>query len=246
MTKKAIPIKVKKLDPALYDIQRAEAQNPDLVELRLDYMPKGALDEKVIDILLECCDLPVIGTIRDKDESGPDPEAGFKGLEGQTEEEIERYRASLFKHLIGRGVAYLDIEASKYDAVRSYMLDEGETKINKGNTRLILSHHDFEKTPEHLIEMCAAFKYNIHEADIIKIAVKANSEEDYKRIVHLIEQTGIPLIAIGMGELGAKTRLHPGNFITYACIDEEQATAVGQYTVEQMRKLLGENGAKDS
>ena len=238
MTYIAVPIKVRNIDQALADIQRAEDQKPDLLELRLDYMPD--LDEKVIDILLECCDLPVIATIRHGSESGPDPEAGFKGLEGQSDEEREKYRASLFKHLIVRGAAYVDIEASKYDAVRSYMLGEGETKINKKNTRFIISNHDFERTPENLVGLCTSFRYNIREADIIKLAVQANSEEDCKRIIHLLDHSDIPLIAIGMGEYGANTRIHPGNFITYAALEKGKGTAKGQFTVAELRELLPE------
>ena len=224
MPKIVVSVKVKSEDQGLDDIKRAEEQKPDIIEKRYDYMPN--LNEKVIDILSEGCSLPAIATIRHKDEAGPDKEAGFRG----TEEE----RAALLRHTVERGAAYVDIEAVKYREIKEY-------GFNKGDAKLILSYHDFEKTPGHLIHMCTAFKYNLPEADILKFAVKTNSEEDCKAVMNLLEKVdNIPLIAIGMGELGIETRVHPKNYLTYICLSKEEASAPGQYTIEEARELLGE------
>lgn len=245
-----VSIKVQTLDQALIDMQKAESKQPDILELRLDYMPK--LNEKALDILLECAALPVIATIRYKSEAGPDPEAGFRGSEEE--------RAAYLKQAIERGAAYVDIEGSRYESIKPYMLNQGEKRINKRKTKLIISYHDFEKTPTSMIWLYQMFVNNIASADIVKMAVQANSEDDYKRIVATIEQVNkeierakreieqgkehvkpaLPFIGIGMGEHGEKTRLHPGNYLTYACLEKGEGTAVGQYTVEEMRKLVGE------
>jgi len=218
----AVSIKVKSPEQALASIKEAVSQKPDLLELRLDYMPN--LDEKALDTVLDCCSLPAIATIRNKDEAGPDKEAGFKG----TEEE----RAAYLRQAVERGAAYVDIEAVKYGEIKGYGFDKKDAK-------LILSYHDFEKTPGHLINMCAAFKYNLPEADIIKFAVKTNSEEDCEAVMRLLEQVdNIPLIAIGMGELGIKTRVHPKNYLTYICLSKEEASAPGQYNIEEAREEL--------
>lgn len=227
----AVPIKVKGLEQAVHEIQEAESKKPDLLELRLDYMP--ALDEKKLDILMECCDLPVIATIRHKSEAGPDKKAGYKGREEK--------RAELYMQAVKRGAAYVDIEALKYEGIIGYLLDK-KGKANKRETKVIASYHNFEKTPENLVHIYKAFRHNLHAADVFKFATQANSEEDYKRIVELIEQANrdnVPAIGIGMGEPGEKTRLHPGNYITYACLEKGKGTAKGQYTVEEMRRLIG-------
>jgi 3-dehydroquinate dehydratase-1 len=217
----AVPIKVKNLDQALVDIKKAIAKRPDLLELRLDYMPD--LDELALDIILDSCSLDAIVTIRHKEESGPDPEAGFNGSETR--------RRELYQHAIGRGVAYIDIEALRCN------------EMDKQNTKLIVSCHDFEKTPQSLNVRYQTIKCNIPNADVIKFAVKANSRDDYRRVLDLIEQANkdnVPIIGIAMGEEGAKSRIHPGNHVTYACLEKGKGTAVGQYTVAEMRELLGE------
>jgi 3-dehydroquinate dehydratase type I len=214
----AVSTKIRNIDQGVPNIKKVESKKPDLVELGLDFMPD--LDELALDIILDSGSLDnKIIRIRHEDESGPDPEAGFKGSEEK--------RMAYFRQAIDRGVAYVDIELHKYNY------------IDKKNTKLILSHHDFEKTPKDLMQLYSIVKNNTN-ADIIKFEVKANSKEDYKRVVDLIEQANrdkMPIIGIARGEIGAKSRIHPGNYITYAYL--EKGTASGQYTVEEIRELVG-------
>lgn len=234
----AVSIKVKSLDQALYDMQKAESKRPDLLELRLDYMPEGALDEKVINTLLECAGLPVIATIRHKDEAGTDEGEGYKGPE-------ER-RKELYQHAIDRGAAYIDIEGIHYH------------KFEKGDALVIASNHNQKGIPDNPIGVYRIFACQLRDADIYKFAFRINpetAEADYKKLMGLHEQAEKDnekaekegraedkrlAIVIGMGkhELARKTRYDPRNHITYACIDEKEATASGQYTVEQMKELL--------
>ncbi len=232
----AVSIKVRKVDQALVDMQEAESQKPDLLELRLDYMPEGALDEKVINTLLECAGLPVIATIRHKDEAGTDEGEGYKGP--------EKRRKELYQHAIDRGAAYIDIEGIHYHT------------FEKGDALIIASNHGQKGIPDNPTGVYQIFRHQLRDADVFKFAFRTNpetAEADYKKLMELHEQVEKDneqaeevgkdkklAIVIGMGthELAKKTRYDPRNHITYACIDEEQATAVGQYTVEKMRELL--------
>ena len=203
------------LDQALKNIEAAVSQQPDILELRIDYMKD--LSEKALDRLLAACELPVIVTNRHRDESGPDPKAGFKGLEIR--------RIAYLKQAIDRRAAYVDVEARHYHP------------FEKQTTKLIVSYHDFDKTPENLTSRYKMIK-SLSNADIAKFATKAVSEEDVRRMIELIEQADTPIIGICMGELGERTRLHPGNYLTFACLTKEQASAPGQFTVEQIREKL--------
>jgi len=212
-------------DQALKNIEQAVSQNPDMLELRIDYMQD--LSEKALDRLIAECSLPVIVTNRHKDEAGFDPRAGFKGSEEQ--------RIAYLQQAIALGAEHIDIEARKYRS--HYQLGKLRTDF-KQRSNLIVSYHDFTQTPERLIDMYKAIQRSVKEADIIKFATQANTPEDVKRMIELIEQADKDIIGICMGELGRETRLHPKNYLTFACLSEEQASAGGQYTVGQIRERL--------
>jgi len=234
MVQITLPVKIESQEQALSAIKEAAAKKPDLLELRLDYMPEGALTPEVLDKLLYSYSKEygedatgLIVTVRHKDEAGPDEKAGYKGTEEQ--------RAMIFRRAIERGVNYIDIEGFRYEEILGYLAKEGE--LDNGETKLIVSHHNWEKTPD------VAGVYKILKmytsADVIKIVVQTHSEEDGNKVVEAIEQAnkdGMPFIGIGLG--APKTRLHPGNHITYACLKKGEGTAAEQYTVEELRRLI--------
>jgi len=53
----------------------------------------------------------------------------------------------------------------------------------------------------------------------------------------LIEHANKPIIGICMGEFGKKTRLHPKNYLTFACLPGK-ASASGQITIDEIRKII--------
>ncbi|MEI6531827.1 MAG: type I 3-dehydroquinate dehydratase, partial [Chlamydiota bacterium] len=74
-----------------------------------------------------------------------------------------------------------------------------------GSTKIILSHHDFEKTPDDLDglyqKMCQ------HPAAFYKIAVMANSCLDAWRLISWSRRQDDKLIAISMGPHGEASRI---------------------------------------
>ncbi|MBW2982151.1 type I 3-dehydroquinate dehydratase [Candidatus Woesearchaeota archaeon] len=239
MPKIVVPIKVERLDNAIQNIQKAEEQQPDVLELRLDYMPADRLNEKTIDILLQCCDLPVIATIRHKSEAGKG-----EGYDGPEEKRIE-----LIGYAIERGAAYVDMEAMQY------------SNLDKRDTKIILSNHNHVETPSNALEIYRKFVVGFYpkRADILKFAFRISpdeksAEQDVENIVSIIERAnkdGIPIAAMAMApkidgeipekmkELVGRTRLHAGNELAYACLSKQERTAPGQYTVAEMKELLG-------
>ncbi|MGV8907082.1 MAG: type I 3-dehydroquinate dehydratase [Acetobacterium sp.] len=148
---------------------------------------------------------------------------------------------------IGFAVAmadYVDIEL-KSDPI---FLKGVKEVLKNGCCGLILSHHQFKKTPngKEIEEI-----YDVMEeqgADVLKLAVMPSSDEDMRQLIGASlkknENTFKPIIAIAMGALGGITRVVPdlcGGSLTY--VAGIGKTAPGQLTVEEimmLRKSLGQ------
>ena len=96
-------------------------------------------------------------------------------------------------------------------------------------TRLILSHHNFEETPD-LETLYEEMKKT--PADFYKIAVTPKNTIDALRIL-LFSKSKKDVIAIGMGPYGEMTRILASPF-TYASLDDSQKTAPGQLAIQAM------------
>jgi len=125
-----------------------------------------------------------------------------------------------------KGAKYADMDIGEYDK-------EVAKRLREKGCRVIVSFHDFEKTPneEKLLEILEELS---EKADIVKIVTTANHIEDNQRILSLYENTGIPLVAFAMGEKGKTTRfacLAQGSPWTYCAL--EKAVAPGQPTLEE-------------
>ena len=109
---------------------------------------------------------------------------------------------------------------------------------NFGNSRTIISYHDFTGKFENLFHI-----YNLLTStneNILKIAVQANDITDTIPIWKLLEKAksdGKQIIPIAMGESGKWTRilgLAHGAFMTYAALDAGRETAPGQISAKDL------------
>ncbi|MFH1424329.1 MAG: type I 3-dehydroquinate dehydratase [archaeon] len=115
--------------------------------------------------------------------------------------------------------------------------DENKERIVKkarlNGCKVIVSMHDFEKTPEEI---------KIPEGgDLKKIACKVNTLEDAERLLKLAQERK-DLIVVGMGELGRHTRVAApllGSYLTYA-----GNIAPGQLPLESMVNIYKEAGLR--
>ena len=168
---------------------RRDCETPaDLVELRLD----GVRDVDVAGALAGRRK-PVIVTCRPAREGGR-----FEGGEEQ--------RLSLLARAADLGAEYVDVE---------WQADRRGIHTRNGQTKLILSHHEFTGTPSDLADraraMCGA------NADVVKIAVTPQRVADCVVLERSLRDAG-PHVAIAMGPLGQFTRLWPawsGSLWTY-------------------------------
>lgn len=111
----------------------------------------------------------------------------------------------------------------------------------RGSAKLILSHHDFRRTPtfERLLALALAMRRA--GASVVKIACLARSFSDAFTMIFLAEELrgrGIPHILIAMGEKGRLSRIltpHLGGTLMFAPLSAVSASAPGQLTVRQLK-----------
>ncbi|WNY29159.1 3-dehydroquinate dehydratase [Methanimicrococcus stummii] len=173
--------------------------------------------------------LPIIGTLRSKEEGG-----AFEG------DEDERFK--LIKEIL-YDVDYVDIErkSSKKNIYECRQIAE------KSKTKIIISSHFFnEEDMPSLKKMEKVLKKSFEKgADIAKVAVMPETKKDVLKLYQagLRSETPEKICLIAMGDLGKQTRiLAPfyGSILSYGYIDEEAAP--GQLPIDQIRKgfqLLG-------
>lgn len=180
----------------------------DLLEIRLDrFSGEFDLILDYVEKLKNKAVLPIIGTIR--------------------ETEKNRGKRLVMFERITPFVDAIDIEV---DA------DINRAVISRaaGKT-IIVSEHDFEKTPgnEELSRIVDTAKDL--GADIVKIAVMANCKEDVTRLLNFTEARVENLVTIALGEIGKLSRITAplfGSLFTYAFFNDK--VAPGQLSLEEM------------
>lgn len=145
-------------------------------------------------------------------------------------------RIPLLEKAMASGAKYVDIDvqwlAPVIKKVRSY--------AKKKKTKVIASYHNYKKTPsladlKKILSSCAKL-----DPAIIKIACKSSGDKDNARLLGLLD-SDVKMIVVGMGPKGSLTRLVApklGAFCTFASLYEETKTAPGQFSVQEMEKLL--------
>lgn len=139
---------------------------------------------------------------------------------------------------IDAGAAYVDLEVEASDAFKQRIIEAARAK----GTRIIISYHDFEKTPEraeldHVVHWCKEF-----QPDIIKIACMVNSPRENARLLGLLD-TDQSMLIVGMGEQGKVSRIISpllGSVCTFASYAAEKATAPGQLSKTDLENILAQ------
>ena len=202
----------------------------DVIEIRLDSMVKA--DISTCQSLFE---KPLLFTNRPLWEGG-----SYDGPEEK--------RILPLLEAVRQEVAYVDLELRADQRLRKRLL--AATSLSP--TRLVLSWHNFETTPTQaeldevlaqMIEAGAGVSSDSADKVIGKIVTTAHSPEDALRVLRLQEQAkaaNFPLSCFCMGEAGRITRLatlYLGGYMTYACLNDAQATAPGQLSLAQLQEL---------
>jgi len=216
--KLCIPIVETTVEKALTTIEDAN-RLADLIELRVDYLKKVKLA-----LLLENRRKPFIVTNRRREEGGK-----YKGE--------ERKRLHVLQEAIDLGADYVDAELATERSILQGLIR------NKGRTHVILSFHDFRRTPSQR-ELQRLFNQMVRlGADVIKIVSFARSWEDNLTIlslVHFAKARQQEIVAFCMGEKGKFSRFFSpflGAAWTYASLSKVKASAPGQLTVRELKDI---------
>ena len=133
------------------------------------------------------------------------------------------------------GAPYVDVEAA---AAGAFFAGAGDVPPA---TRVILSHHDYERTPppDELVAMAAAF-FDAG-ADVAKIATTAaGGPPDAARVLSAAAAARGPTIALAMGEAGLASRLLApkyGAALTFGALSPARASAPGQPSLADLTSM---------
>jgi 3-dehydroquinate dehydratase I len=187
----------------------------DAVEIRVDALSVPLEAQQI-------AELPVaaILTVRCAEEGG------LRSMSG--DDRRESYLALL------PGAAAIDLELRSAES----MSDLREAVLRNAKT-LILSFHDFQRTPSlaDLENTCA--KMRDLGANIPKLATKTESISEVSRLLTLLERSSSPLAVMGMGAFGRASRLlfaKAGSVLNYGWLDKPQVP--GQWSAKEFLEFL--------
>lgn len=104
---------------------------------------------------------------------------------------------------------------------------------------ILISEHDFEKTPS-MDELNDMVKRACAQgADIVKLAVMTKDVADVRRLMRFTEECKVPLVTIGMGATGSVTRVIAplfGSLFTYGYL--KSPVAPGQLSVRKLTEEI--------
>jgi 3-dehydroquinate dehydratase / shikimate dehydrogenase len=217
MTLLCVPIFVTGAEQAHREIALAAEAGADIIELRVDELS----DVPIIQQILKRSTLPAILTCR------PTWEGGRSELDNVD-------RISLLWQASDPDAAYVDFELAAYDQADGHVDLPRDTR-----TGVIVSAHDFTGRPERLYNIVAEMSAK-RRCDVNKIVWMARSIRDNLEAFELLQQRQKPTIALCMGEAGLISRVLAkkfGAFLTFASLRDESATAPGQVTIHDMKRL---------
>lgn len=204
----------------------------DVVEWRVDHhedVEDISKIEETLKMLRESLgDIPLLVTFRTKKEGG------------EKEVSIEYY-AELNKAIVATGMAdMIDVEFFTGDEVVKEIVDFAHSK----SIKVIMSNHDFFKTPakeEIVSRLCKMQEMN---ADLPKIAVMPQTTEDVLTLLSatnemVTKHADRPIITMSMAGLGVVSRLAGevfGSALTFGTA--KAASAPGQVPVEKLAQVL--------
>jgi 3-dehydroquinate dehydratase I len=148
----------------------------------------------------------------------------------------EEARKKMLLGAICAGAAYVDVEVDASDAYKQEVIGKAREK----GCKVIVSFHDYARTPQRAeLEQIANWCFE-SGADIAKIACMAKSEKDAARLLGLLD-TDRKIAVVSMGKKGKIARIVApilGSQIAYVSAQAGKETADGQISKKDMERLL--------
>lgn len=219
------------LEKPLENSKKAAEKGADILEIRLDLLgirtPERAA-EVIREIKAET-GLPIIVTSR-------------SGAEGGKWDGKEEDRTGLLINLLSLkdGPDAIDIELSAGMKERNRVIKAAKDR----ETAVIVSSHDFLKTPPLQNMRTIIEEMFLAGADIAKLAVMPLSVGDTLNLLRItldFKDAGKSVCTIAMGSQGKHTRVIApfyGSVLTYASIESNASAAPGQLPVDEVKKIM--------
>jgi 3-dehydroquinate dehydratase/shikimate dehydrogenase len=192
------------------EIQEAAKQGARFIELRLDLLKKAPDFKR----LLENKPCPIIATVRRPEDGGR-----WSGPEDA--------RRMLLRQAIVGGFDWVDLETDIADLVPRFK-----------DVKRIVSYHNLREFPADLdkihAQMCS------QDADVVKVAVRAQHITDCLRILELLKKPAKPTVAFCMGDLGFPSRCLAAKYgapFTYAAFNKERNLAPGIPSFADLKQI---------
>lgn len=230
--KTIVPITAKTKEQAIAQAKVIAAnQDADLAEFRIDLLDFAADSKQVIALGHELKkflgDKPMIATIRTHNEGGK--------LTISDADYGKTYQAYLKQPFMDM----LDVEMFRDQQVVKNTVKLAHDK----KVLIVMSNHDFQKTPNEDEIVKRLLKQDELGADILKIAVMPQSKQDVFTLMNATlkvnQQSKKPLLTMSMGKLGTISRIATANMgasFSFGMIGE--ASAPGQIDVTQLKQFL--------
>ncbi len=229
MTYLAVPIAAQNLDEARQQIKAAQASGAEMLELRTDCLENLSVD-LVKKLIVEARSatkpsLPAIVTCRDEKQGG-------------ARAYPQQLRIDVLTNALKAGAEFIDAE------YENFLFAENQERIRKAlaqnsKSRLILSAHNFKTKFDNIGKLHRDIS-TVYPAAIAKLVYTANHINDCFEAFDLLANSSGDSIVFCMGAAGLVSRILAkklDSFVTFASIDDESATAPGQLTIEQLKRL---------
>lgn len=232
MPKICVPIVGKTQEEILEQAEHLKTLSCDMAEWRMDWFEgyhEKSMRLSVLGQLREILgNMPIIATLRTKKEGG-NKAIAFP--------EYTKVNLSVAK---SGYVDFIDVEAFSFGEISEELIGE----IQETGTKVIVSNHDFKKTPPKEEMVNRLMKMQEMGADIPKIAVMPQSPKDVLNLMEATEKmvrkyARTPVITMAMSGLGGISRIAGeivGSAITFA--SGGVASAPGQMEAKELRQVL--------
>ncbi|MDD6292932.1 MAG: type I 3-dehydroquinate dehydratase [Eubacteriales bacterium] len=230
LPKICVPIVAKDIDEVRNQAVKIVDSSADLVEFRIDFLDKSRDIENILNGLKVIKDITnkcVIVTFR----------TGFEG--GNEEISRDEYEKLIIDILENENVDIIDVEMFTDDEAVERIVNAAHSR----NAKVIMSNHDFQKTPDSEEIIKRLEKMESLRADIAKIAVMPKDKSDVNRLIYATvtsdKRLAIPVVTMSMGEDGKISRLIgeiSGSTITFGTVGK--ASAPGQVESGELKKFL--------
>lgn len=230
--KTIVPITAKTKEQAIAQAKVIAANaDADLAEFRIDLLNFASDSKQVIALGHELKQIlgvkPIIATIRTHNEGGQ--------LTISDADYGKTYQAYLQQPFMDM----LDVEMFRdQQVVKNTVKLAHEKKV-----LIVMSNHDFQKTPPEAEIIKRLLKQDELGADILKIAVMPQNKQDVFTLMNatlkVSKQSKKPLLTMSMGKLGTISRIATANMggsFSFGMIGE--ASAPGQIDVTQLKQFL--------